>query len=394
MTGAWKIYFLAIVSFLVGTSEYIISGVLDKIADSLEITITAAGQLITIFSLVYAILTPVLMALTARMERRKLLVYSLGIFVIANLLSFALPGYIPFVIARVIMAMGAGMVVVTALGIAAKIAPPGKQASSIATVIMGFTASLIIGVPLGRVVAAAFGWKSVFGFIAILGVVSMIVLHKAIPHTKGDAPVPLLQQFALLKKPKVALGLAITFFWLGGYSIAYTYLSPYLLHVSGLNEGLISAALFAFGMASLIGSKFGGFSTDRWGVPLTLTGGMILHILALIVLTFTHAVVSAIPVFAILVIWSLSAWSSGPTQQYNLVQLEPNSSGVMLGLNQSVMQLAMAAGAGIGGVAVEQWSLSSITWIGAGGVAIATVVSFVLFRLGKRESIGRAPLEV
>ena len=93
------------------------------------------------------------MALTARMERRKLLVYSLGIFVIANLLSFALPGYIPFVIARVIMAMGAGMVVVTALGIAAKIAPPGKQASSIATVVMGFTASLIIGVPLGRVVA-------------------------------------------------------------------------------------------------------------------------------------------------------------------------------------------------------------------------------------------------
>lgn len=121
--------------------------------------------------------------------------------------------------------------------------------------------------------------------------------------------------------------------------------------------------------------------------------GMILHILALIVLTFTQAAVSAIPVFAILVIWSLSAWSSGPTQQYNLVQLEPNSSGVMLGLNQSVMQLAMAAGAGIGGFAVEQWSLSSITWIGAGGVAIAMVVSFVLFRLGKRESMGRAPLE-
>ncbi|MCV4232751.1 MFS transporter [Virgibacillus sp. LDC1] len=393
MTGAWKIYFLAIVSFLVGTSEYIISGVLDKIADSLGITITAAGQLITIFSLVYAILTPILMALTAKVERRKLLVYSLGIFVIANLLSFALPGYVPFVIARVMMAVGAGMVVVTALGIAAKIAPPGKQASSIATVIMGFTASLIIGVPLGRVVAAAFGWKSVFGFIAILGVVSMIVLHKAIPKTKGDAPVPLLQQFALLKKPKVALGLAITFFWLGGYSIAYTYLSPYLLLVSGLNEGLISAALFAFGIASLIGSKFGGFSTDRWGVPLTLSGGMILHILALIVLTFTQAAVSVILVFAILVIWSLSAWSSGPTQQYNLVQLEPNSSGVMLGLNQSVMQLAMAAGAGIGGVAVEQWSLSSITWIGAGGVAIAMIVSFVLFRLGKQESAARAPLE-
>lgn len=393
MTGSWKIYVLAIVSFLVGTSEYIISGVLDKIADSLGITITAAGQLITIFSLVYAIMTPVLMALTAKVERRKLLVYSLGVFAVANLLSFALPGYIPFVIARILMAMGAGMVVVTALGIAAKIAPPGKQASSIATVVMGFTASLIIGVPLGRVAAAAFGWKSVFGLIALLGILSMFVLHKAIPKTTGDAPVPLLQQFALLKKPKVALGLAITFFWLGGYSVAYTYLSPYLLNVSGLNEQWISSALFAFGIASLIGSKFGGFSTDRWGVPLTLIGGMLLHIIALIVLTFTDAGVSVMLVFAVLVIWSLAAWSSGPTQQYNLVQLEPNSSGVMLGLNQSMMQLSMAAGAGIGGIAIERISLSSIAWIGAAGVLIAAVVSLVLFQSNKQESTDHAALD-
>lgn len=393
MTDSWKIYVLAIVSFLVGTSEYIISGVLDKIADSLGITITAAGQLITIFSLVYAILTPVLMALTAKVERRKLLVYSLGVFVVANLLSFALPGYIPFVIARVLMAMGAGMVVVTALGIAAKIAPPGKQASSIATVVMGFTASLIIGVPMGRVAAAAFGWKSVFLLIAVLGILSMFVLHKAIPKTTGDAPVPLLQQFALLKKPKVALGLAITFFWLGGYSVAYTYLSPYLLNVSGLNEQWISSALFAFGIASLIGSKFGGFSTDRWGVPLTLIGGMLLHIIALIVLTFTDAGASVMLVFAVLVIWSLAAWSSGPTQQYNLVQLEPNSSGVMLGLNQSMMQLSMAAGAGIGGIAIERISLSSIAWIGAAGVAIAAVVSLVLFQSIKQKSTDHAALD-
>lgn len=393
MTSVWKIYLLAIVSFLVGTSEYIVSGILDKIADSLGITISAAGQLITIFSLVYALMTPVLMALTARMERRKLLVYSLGLFVIANILSFVLPGYVPFVIARVVMAIGAGMVVVTALGISAEIAPPGKQASSIATVIMGFTASLIIGVPLGRVVAAAFGWKSVFGLIAILGVISMFILNKTVPKIKGDAPVPLLQQFALLKKPKVALGLAITFFWLGGYSVAYTYLSPYLLNVSGLNENWISPALFAFGIASLIGSKLGGFSTDRWGVSFTLTGGMVLHILALITLTFTHAAESVIPVFVILVIWSLAAWSSGPTQQYNLVQLEPGSSGVMLGLNQSMMQLAMAAGAGIGGIAIEKISLSSTTWIGVAGVVIAIAVSFVLFRLKKQDSTVQHKLE-
>lgn len=105
---------------MVGTSEYIISGILDQIAHTLGITLAAAGQLITIFSLVYAVFTPVLMALTASMDRRKLMMYALGLFVIGNILAFTLPGYGWFVAARVIMALGAGMVVVTALTIAAK----------------------------------------------------------------------------------------------------------------------------------------------------------------------------------------------------------------------------------------------------------------------------------
>ncbi|MEV5114686.1 MFS transporter [Peribacillus frigoritolerans] len=376
MLNTWKIYMLAIISFLVGTSEFIISGILDKIADSLGVTLAAAGQLITIFSLVYAIGTPILMALTASLDRRKLMLYSLGLFVVANLLAFLLPGFGSFVFARIIMALGAGLVVVTALNIAAKLAPPDKQASSIATVVMGFTASLIIGVPLGRIMTDAFGWKSVFGGIALFGLIAMIVLFFTIPPTKGDKPVPLLQQLALLKKRKVALGLSITFFWLGGYSIAYTYLSPYLLSVSGISDSLLSTALLIFGIASLIGSKFGGYSTDRWGVSFTLIGGMALHIVMIIMLSIVTN--SLMAVLTILTLWSFAAWSSGPTQQYHLANLEPESSGVMLGLNQSMMQLAMAAGAGIGGVAVEQVSLASITWIGATGVAIAMVIVLVL----------------
>ena len=388
MLNTWKIYMLAIISFLVGTSEFIISGILDKIADSLGVTLAAAGQLITIFSLVYAIGTPILMALTASLDRRKLMLYSLGLFVVANLLAFLLPGFGPFLFARIIMALGAGLVVVTALNIAAKLAPPDKQASSIATVVMGFTASLIIGVPLGRIMTDAFGWKSVFGGIALFGLIAMIVLFFTIPPTKGDKPVPLLQQLALLKKRKVALGLSITFFWLGGYSIAYTYLSPYLLSVSGISDSLLSTALLIFGIASLIGSKFGGYSTDRWGVSFTLIGGMALHIVMIIMLSIVTN--SLMAVLTILTLWSFAAWSSGPTQQYHLATLEPESSGVMLGLNQSMMQLAMAAGAGIGGVAVEQVSLASITWIGATGVAIAMVIVLVLSSSSSNREIAQS----
>ncbi|MET3210720.1 UNVERIFIED_CONTAM: DHA1 family putative efflux transporter-like MFS transporter [Paenibacillus sp. PvR008] len=378
MQSTWKVYILAIISFLVGTSEYIISGILDQIATTMGITVAAAGQLITVFSLAYAIGTPILMAVTAKMDRRKLLLYSLGLFAVANLLSFVLPGFGMFIAARILMALGAGMVVVTALSIAAKIAPAGKQASSIATVIMGFTASLIIGIPLGRMISSAYGWKTVFLGIALAGIIALIVIAMTIPRIKGDKPVPLLQQFALLKKPEVALGLSITFFWLGGYSLAYTYISPYLLDVSGVGEDMLSIVLLAFGIASLIGSKIGGYSADKKGIPFTLFGGMVLHMISLLLLPF--AAHSLIAVFALLILWSFAAWTSGPTQQYNLVTLVPESSGVMLSLNQSTMQIAMAAGAGIGGVVVGQVSLASITWFGAAGVAIAIVATYLLSR--------------
>lgn len=378
MQSTWKVYILAIVSFLVGTSEYIISGILDQIATTMGITVAAAGQLITVFSLAYAIGTPILMAISAKWDRRKLLLYSLGLFAVANVLSFALPGFGMFIAARILMALGAGVVVVTALSIAAKIAPAGKQASSIATVIMGFTASLIIGVPLGRMISSAYGWKTVFLGIALAGIMALIVIAMAIPRLKGDQPVPLLQQFALLKKPEVALGLAITFFWLGGYSLAYTYISPYLLNVSAVGDEVLSSVLLAFGIASLVGSKIGGYSADKKGIPFTLFGGMMLHVISLLLLPF--AAHSLMAVLALLILWSFAAWTSGPTQQYNLVTLMPESSGVMLSLNQSTMQLSMAAGAGIGGVIVSQVSLASITWFGAAGVAIAIAAVYLLTR--------------
>ncbi|WP_058830028.1 MFS transporter [Paenibacillus polymyxa] len=378
MQSTWKVYILTIVSFLVGTSEYIISGILDQIATTMGITVSAAGQLITVFSLAYAIGTPILMAVTAKWDRRKLLLSSLGLFAVANVLSFVLPGFGMFIAARILMALGAGMVVVTALSIAAKIAPAGKQASSIATVTMGFTASLIIGVPLGRMISSSYGWKTVFLGIALTGIIALIVIAMTIPRLKGDQPIPLLQQFALLKKPEVALGLAITFFWGGGYSLAYTYISPYLLNVSGVGDNMLSSVLLAFGIASLIGSKIGGYSADKKGISFTLFGGMVLHVFSLLLLPVAAHSLGVL--FVLLMLWSFAAWTTGPTQQYNLVTLVPESSGVMLSLNQSMMQLAMAAGAGIGGVAVSQVSLASITWFGAAGVAIAMVAVYLLSR--------------
>ncbi|PAD72105.1 MFS transporter [Paenibacillus campinasensis] len=382
MKSTWKIYVLVLITFLVGTSNYVISGILDRIAGALGTSVAAAGQLITVYSLAYAVGTPILMALTAKMDRRKLLLYSLGFFIAANLLTFILSGFGFFIAARIITALGAGVVTVNALSIAAKIASPGKQASAIANVTMGLTASLIIGVPLGRLVASAFGWKSVFLAIAIVGVIAMFVIASVFPRIQGDKPVRLIKQLALLKEPQVLVALAITFFWLGGYSLAYTYISPFLLEVTHLDESLISAALLVFGIASLIGSKVGGYSADKRGVLFTLVSGMVLHVISLILLSFVGQSVTA--VFAILILWSFAAWSSAPAQQFNLITLVPESSGVMLSLNSSMMQLAMAFGAGIGGLIVNHISLASITWFGIIGVLIAIIAVFVLSSMSSR----------
>ncbi|MFP5109500.1 MFS transporter [Neobacillus sp. C211] len=385
MSNNGKIYILAMISFLVGTSQYIITGILDKMADALSISIEAAGQLITVYSLAYAIGTPILMALLAKMERRRLLIYSLSFFILGNILSVIMPGYGLFMIARIIMALSTGVAVVTVLGLAAKIAPADKKASSIATVVMGFTTSLIIGVPIGRFITSAYGWKFVFLGVALLVFIAIFIILHSIPRIMGDEPIPLTKQIVMLKKPKITLGLSITFFLMAGYGVVFTYLSPYLINTVGMSDHLLSIALLVLGIASLFGSKFGGFSADRWGIVTTLKRGLVLNIISMILLSFASS--SLIAVFMILIIWSFAGWSSGATQQYNLATIHPESSDVLLGLNQSMMQLGFAVGAGLGGLVVGQLSVSSITWFGALGVVFALVTTFGLSRYLIRENV-------
>jgi DHA1 family putative efflux transporter-like MFS transporter len=163
-----------------------------------------------------------------------------------------------------------------------------------------------------------------------------------------------------------------------------------------MSEKLVSIGLFAFGISSLIGSKLGGYSTDRWGFQRTLVVGMLLHAAALVLLSVTAHAPSV--VFATLMLWAFAAWSSGPTQQYHLITLAPEASGIVISLNTSVVQLAMAAGAGIGGIVVQQASLSMISWIGAAAVAVAAgtaaaSVGLLRSRSSRRRSAEAAQLQ-
>ncbi|MCM3728406.1 MFS transporter [Neobacillus cucumis] len=382
MKNTWKIYLLALITFMVSTSEYVIAGILDKIADSNNVSVSAAGQLITVFAIANAVGSPLVVMATTKLNQRMLLMFSLVLMVLGSIMTITIPGFGFLVISRIILALGSGVFAIAAKTAAAKLAPPEKQAGAIGTVILGFSAAIIIGVPIGRLVALVYDWKLIFVGIGVLSLLAIFVIMRMIPATNNGAAVPLGKQLSYLKNPKILMGIGATFFWQLGYGLMYSYITPFLLTVTSMNGREISGALFAFGIATLIGSKFGGFMTDRIGNPRTLVGGLVVHCLALVLLsTIASSSFVAIP---LLMLWSFSAWSSGPGMQYNLVWLAPEATGIMLSLYGSIIQLGIATAAGIGGIAVKSTSVQAVSWIGAASVAIAAIIAAVSFSFNSR----------
>lgn len=168
MNNTWKIYMLTLISFLVGTSQFVIVGILDKVADSVGVSVSVAGQLITVFALANAIGTPVFMMATSKMDRRNQLLLALVIILLGIVSTLALPGFDFLMVSRIVLGVGTGIFVVTAYATAANLALPGRQAGAMSNISLGFSSSLVLGVPIGRVVAAAFDWKVIFWGIGFL----------------------------------------------------------------------------------------------------------------------------------------------------------------------------------------------------------------------------------
>lgn len=378
MSNTWKIYMLAFIGFIVGTSEFVIAGILDKVATSANISVSAAGQLITVFSIAYAFGPPLIMIAVSKMDRRNLLMFSLAILVLGSLMTVTLSGLAFLMAARVVLAVGTGVFIITAMTVAPKLAAPERQAGAIATVISGFSASLIIGVPIGRVVAAAYDWKVIFWGIGLISLLAIFAVARTIPITKAEAPISLNKQLAFLKKPNIAIALGVTFFVFIGYSVVNTFMTPFLSSVTSMSEQGISVVFFALGIASLIGSKLGGYLADRIGATRTLACSMAAQVLALALLPTISG--SVIVTVTLLMLWTIGAWAFGTTQNFNLASLAPDASGIMLSLNSSFLQVGIAVGAGIGGIAVGSSSMMAISWIGAASVAIAVLISTVSFR--------------
>ncbi|MFT8871998.1 MAG: MFS transporter [Sporolactobacillus sp.] len=385
MNRTMRINVLAFVSFLIGTSQFAVSGFLDQLVAAMHMTIAAAGQFNTAYALAYALGTPVIIRRTARMDRRTLMLLALSFFSIGNLITALFANAFIFAMSRVIVALGSGTAIVAALTIAARIAVKGKKGQAMAKVTVGFTLALILGIPAGRMLSAALGWQSVFLVITGFGLLAVLVICVTVPNVCGGEPVALSKQLCLLKNQEVVAGLLITLFWLGGYAVIYLYISPYLLKGLHLPAGYLTAALLVFGIACFIGSKIGGYCVDHFGLIVTLSFSMVVNSLTLSLLAMSDG--HPLCIFLFLFLWSAAVWCTQPAQLYHLATVMPEQSGLLLGLNQSVSQLAMAGGAAIGGDVISARSIGSLTMLGNLGVGLALLIVWRLYRLKRHAPV-------
>ncbi|WP_028549432.1 MFS transporter [Paenibacillus sp. UNC451MF] len=378
-----NIYLLALGAFVTGTAELIVVGILPAIANDLNISIALAGQLITVFSLSFAVGTPILVAVTSRVRRKTLLLSSLGLFIIGCLLSFISFDYTFLMGSRIILGLSAGIYTVVAFSSIAKLVPPEKTGSAIGMIALGISSAMVLGVPVGVAIVGWWSWQAIF---ALLGGVCLLVLLgmvRMLPQIEGDTPVLFQQQFKVLGNPVIVSGLLLSLFMTSSCSLMNTYLTPFLLDVLHMQFSSIGFMMLALGIAGVIGSRIGGIGVDHWGTVRMIS----------ICLTILAASLALLPIFhsslavgiVLILIWMFALSMMVPAIQTYFIQQAPQSSNLVLGLNTSILHLGVAVGASVGGIMVKTTATVFYhPWIASCILAAALAAAFVSFSLRRR----------
>jgi predicted MFS family arabinose efflux permease len=375
---------LALGTFATGTESFMIAAILPKMSADLSVSIQAAGQLMTVFALTYAISSPVLTALTGAFDRRKLLIFSMAAFAFANITAAVASDYWSLVGARVLLAMTAGLYVPSATALAGALVPHHRRGMAMAVITGGTSLAVALGVPLGAIIGNEFGWRMTFAGVAILAAIAFVGLLIGMPRAigKGLASSSLAERIAVVRQPAALSGLMVTTLWAAGGYTVYTYIAPYLGAVAGLEGTHVGTALFLWGAAAFAGLMLGGFVSDKIGARRVIAIFLPVMAVALVGLSVAARYLSMdaalAPVLIAIIVWGMTAWGFLPAQQTRLIGIAGlKVAPVILSLNASFMYLGFSIGAAIGSLTLTQGGVADLGWVGA----VVVVGAFVLFRI-------------
>ena len=346
--------------FVLGTAELIVVGVLDLIAADLQVSIPAAGGLLTANALGLAIGGPILTALTIKRNKRTILIGTLILFILGNLVPVLTANYSLFIAARVLTGALQGLFIAAWFVTGISVVPPERMGRAISAVFSGIAVSAALGVPLGTLVGQALGWRGSFTAIVVFSVIALIAtleLVPPVPSTGGGASTQAKYAFA----PRVLAVLALNFVVFASLYSALTYIVPFLHSVTGISGALISVFLLAYGVATVVGSAGGGRFADK-NAARTLIVGTIGTAVALLALYLLGTI--AFLVALALLAWGVFALGMVPSLQYRVISLAGPGGALAQSLPASAANVGIAFGSYAGGVAIGKFTASSVVITG------------------------------
>ncbi len=359
---------LTLSAFAIGTTEFVIVGLIPTVAADLGVGLPSAGLLVSLYALGVAVGAPVLTALTGKVPRKTLLLSLMVLFTVGNLLAWKAPGYESLVAARVLTGLAHGVFFSIGSTIATSLVPKDKAASAIAIMFTGLTVALVTGVPLGTFIGQHFGWRATFLAVSSLGVIAMLGSAVFVPgKLRHTPPASLAQQARVLAEPRLLLVYAKTAIGYGGTFIPFTFLAPILQDISGFAPSSVAWVMLVYGVSVAVGNLWGGKLADRKGPirALQIIFGLLAAVLMLLTFTAPH------PWLAVgtVLLWGAVAFGNVPGLQVYVVQqaerVAPQAVDVASGLNIAAFNLGIAGAAWAGGLIVTHLGLQHTPWIGS-----------------------------
>jgi MFS transporter, DHA1 family, inner membrane transport protein len=378
-----RIFLLALGAFAIGTDSWVMAGILRGVAGDLSVSVEASGQLVTAYSLTYALSAPLLAIVTAHWPWRRTIIIALLGVAAADATCGAAGSFWIVVAGRIAAGACAGLYTPTAFAAATSLWPPSHRGSALAKVALGTTAAIVCGVPLGTRVGHAFGWRVTFLLCALLAALAAFSLAAARLPMPDVAVAPgLAERLAPIRRQRVALSLLAAALWTSAAFTVYTYAAV----IFGMRLGLddIAVLLFAYGLGGLAGSQSGGRFVDRFG-----TIGPILAAFSVATLNYSLMYFSggsALGAAAALFIMGFCSWAAWPAQQSRLVSFEPEHRAVVMSLFAAAIQVGLASGSALGGLLLANFSTAAPAYAACAMTLLGLGVFFASNRRDLREA--------